>query len=137
MNPEHTQQAIQGLQDHGYDPADIAARLDRAAAFQDDQWTNHCMAEDENCRPVNPKSQEATAWCAVIHLDRAIPDNPKFLDTYRLLNSLLPREAEMPPDVPAHKGPQLNRWAEAPERTPAEVRQLFQQGAAVLRAAGA
>lgn len=110
MNSDHTQQAIQALQARNYDLADLAHRLDQAAGFQDDQWTNRHIAEGENCRPVRFKSPEATAWCTVIHLDRAIPDNPKFLDTYRLLNSLLPRDAAMPADVPAHKGPQLNRW---------------------------
>lgn len=112
---------------HSADREAQARVLEQAASFADDQWTQLALAVDRKGQPVNPASNQAVAFCAVAHLDRAIAAAGLHFPDGAIVDAVL---AELPADTACPA-----TWNDRPGRTPEEIRQIFRRAAARLRAA--
>ena len=108
--------------------AEIAALLEKAAEFPDEDWTQGCYAQDSQGDPVPWEAPEAVKHCAAGMLfktaaDHRPEDNPYGTGAplyYEVNESLLGQGT-------------LHTWNDHPDRKPEQVRRLFRKTAARLR----
>lgn len=101
-----------------HQPAHIADLLEQAARFADRQWTQNCYARNALGNAIPWQDRAAVQFCAAGRLFKTAPK----VDLYGPV-------AEHIPGCAAN----LNKWNDAPGRTPEQVRRLFRQTAAALR----
>ena len=107
-----------------------AQLLEKAAQFQDCQWTQGAYARGVDEAEVDHRSPAAHCFCAMGHLLRAAHQARLGQGGGFQLYDLVAQE------LPAGYGrSDLARWNDEPGRQPEEVRQLMRQAAARLRAA--
>ena len=111
------------------EPELLARLLEQAAAFPHDTWIQGSEARDANGRECYPFQEEAVSFCAIGRLNR-ICHQQRAGDSIRtaLARALL---TALPPGAG-----DLQLWNNQQERTPQEVRELFQQAAARVREQG-
>ena len=110
-------------------PEYIAQLLEQAADFPDEAWIQGAEARDAAGQECYPFQDKAVKFCALGRLNRVCSrqqsTDPIRATISRVLRELLPPSAE----------DNLARWNDRPERAAAEVRALFRQAAAQVRAA--
>ena len=107
-------------------PELLARLLEQAAAFPHNTWIQGSEAQDAAGQAVYPFQESAIKFCAIGRLNRVChqqraPDPVRTALARALLTALPPGAGD------------LQLWNDQPERTPQEVRELFQQAAARIR----
>ena len=118
-------------------PAKAAARqeiqsalLEQAAEFPDAAWTQGVLARNADGQEVHYNNPNAVAYCALGRLHRIMEQAGR-------ADLALQLRAAVDQALKARSPQELIPWNDAPERTPEEVRELFQAAAKSLRAAAA